>query len=222
VIKKTILDGIDGKTWVYYYGKPYLAKQPKPAVMFTPDATLYTVEEASKLNLCTPTGEPITEVVTAPPSPPSLTGDGEFLHAEDVAPKAIESLQKEIKERRLAKFTTMSLEISGGKSEKAIGAVLPLLRVASRNVRIQFALKSPPTFTPRDAQISLDASMNLAPYERAKQYLFQLAQISGEDPEMKVTLQWDETPCDLPTLNKILDGMKDYKIDITVSVYGQR
>jgi hypothetical protein len=64
--------------------------------------------------------------------------------------------------------------------------------------------------------------MNLSPYEKAKQYLFQLAQISGEEPEMKVTLQWDEAPCDLPTLNKILDGMKDYNIDITLSIYGQR
>ncbi len=222
VIKETIIAGIDRKTWVYHYGRPYLARQPKPAVMFAPDATLYTVEEATKLNLCTSTGDPITEAVTAPPPPPPLTGDGEFLHAEDVASEAVERLRTEIKEKRLTKFTTMSLEIGGGKSEKAVGAILPLLREASRNIRIQFALKTLPSFTPRDAQISLDASMNLAPYEKAKQYLFQLAQISGEEPEMKVTLQWDEAPCDLPTLNKILDGIKDYNIDITLSIYGQR
>jgi hypothetical protein len=64
--------------------------------------------------------------------------------------------------------------------------------------------------------------MNLSPYEKAKQYLFQLAQISGEEPEMKVTLQWDESPCDLPSLNKILDGMKDYEIDVGLSIYGQQ
>ena len=222
VIKQTILAGIDRKTWVYYYGRPYLARQPKPAVMFAPDTMLYTVEEAAKLNLCTPTGDPITEVVTAPPPPPPLTGDGEFLHAVDIAPQAVQRLQTEIKEKGLSKFTTMSLEIGGGKSEKAIGAILPLLREASRSIRIQFALKTPPSFTPREAQINLDASMNLAPYEKTKQYLFQLAQISGEEPEMKITLQWDETPCDLPTLNKMLDGMRDYKIDVTLSLYGQR
>ncbi len=222
VIKQTILAGIDRKIWVYHYGRPYLAKQPRPAVMFAPDATLYTIEEASKLNLCTPTGDPVTEGVVAPLPTPSLRGDGEFLHAEDVASEAVGRLRMEIKEKRLTKFTNMSLEIGGGKSEKAVGAILPVLREASQNIRIQFALKTLPSFTSRDAQISLDASMNLAPYERAKQYLFQLAQISGEEPEMKVTLQWDESPCDLPTLNKILDGMKDYKIDIGLSIYGQR
>jgi len=55
-----------------------------------------------------------------------------------------------------------------------------------------------------------------------KQYLFQLADVSSEDPQVKVTLQWIETPCDLPTFRKILAGMKDYTFNAKLSLFGRR
>ena len=31
VLKQTVIQGIEHRTWVYHYGESFLAKQPKPA-----------------------------------------------------------------------------------------------------------------------------------------------------------------------------------------------
>lgn len=221
IIKQTILDGIERKTWVYYYGRPFLAKQPKPAVVFAPDAILYTIDEAFKLKLCTKTGDPLTEVL--PPPPPQLPPPtGEYLEATDIASKAVQRLEQEIKSKKLTKFSRIQMELEGRKSERAIGALLPLFNESGGEVRVQFGLKNLLDTVQRDAVIQLDAMLKLAAYEKVKQYLFQLAEVSSEDPQVKVTLHWADTPCDLPTFSRILNGMRDYTISTKLSVYGRR
>ncbi len=221
VIKQTILDGIEKKDWVYYYGRPFLAKQPKPAVVIAPDAILYTIDEAFKLKLCTKTGDPIIEGPSAPlPQPPPP--DGEYLEATDVASNAVQKLEQGIMNKKLTRFSRMQLEVEGRKAERAIGAMLPMLNEAGGDIRVQFGLKSLPGIVQKDAAIQLDASLRLVAYEKVKQYLFQLADVSSEDPQVKVTLQWIETPCDLPTFRKILAGMKDYTFNAKLSLFGRR
>jgi hypothetical protein len=100
--------------------------------------------------------------------------------------------------------------------------MLPTLNEAGGDVRVQFGLKSLPGIVQKDATIQLDASLRLVAYEKVKQYLFQLADVSSEDPQVKVTLQWTEAPCDLATFRKILAGMKDYTFNAKVSLFGRR
>ncbi len=224
VVKQTILDGIERKDWVYYYGRPFLAKQPKPAVMIAPDAILYTIDEAFKLKLCTKTGDPIAEGPPPPPPPSPLLPppDGDYLEATDVASKAVQRLEQAIQNKKLTKFSRMQLEVEGRKAERAIGAMLPLLNETGGDIRVQFGLKSLPDIVQKDAVIQLDASLKLVAYEKVKQYLFQLADVSSEEPQVKVTLQWTESPCDLGTFRKILTGMKDYTFNAKLSLFGRR
>lgn len=231
VIKQVILAGLDKRLWLYYYGRPYLPGQPKPAVMIAPDVVLYTLEEACKQGFCTKTGEPIAKK----PEEERLleekrreeeglrAEEGEYLEQTDLASKAVERIQEAITEKKLTKFSNMQLELSGAKVDRALGAMLPALRdAAGEQMRIQFTIKSLAIAAEKDASINLDASLKLTPYEKVKQYLFQLADISGEEPQVTVSLFWTETPCDLPTLTRLLDSMRGYGINIKLSLYGRR
>jgi len=225
VIKQVILAGLDKRLWVYYYGRPYLPNQPKPPVMIAPDTVLYTLQEAYKQGFCTKTGDPVPEKLEGEkieeerPRPE----EGEYLEEVDMASKAAEHIQIAIQEKKLTKFSSMQLELSGAKVDRALGAIFPALRdAAGDQMRIQFTMRSPPSPMEKDASINLDASLKPTPYERVKQYLFQLADISGEEPQVKVNLFWTETPCDLPTLSKVLDAIKGYGIQVKLSLYGRR
>jgi hypothetical protein len=117
VIKQVILDGIEKKHWVYYYGQPYLAGQPKPAILIAPDAVLYTLEEAVKLGFCTRDGKPIKIEESRPKKPKEeeRPSEGEYLEETDIAQKAVERLQASIEEKRLTKFSSLQLELAGRK-----------------------------------------------------------------------------------------------------------
>lgn len=222
VVKQAILNGIERRLWVYYYGgQAFLAGQPKPAVMIAPDVVLYTLEEAHRLGFCTKTGEPIKKVEKPPPEEKPPPGD--YLEEADLARKVVERIQSSIQEKKLTKFSSMQLEFSGGKADRALGAIFPIFRdAAAEQMRIQVTIKSLPTSTEKDAVIDLDARLKPVAYEKVKQYLFQLADVSGEEPQVKVTLNWAETPCDLPSLTKLLDYLKDYGINLKLSIYGSR
>lgn len=224
VIKLVILDGIEKKHWVYYYGQPYLSGQPKPAVLIAPDAVLYTLEEAVKLGFCTREGKPIKTEESKPKKPPEeKPSEGEYLEETDIAQKAVERLQASIEEKKLTKFSSLQLELAGGKVDRALSAIFPALRdAAGEHMTIQVTVRSPPIPSDGDATIDLDAKLKPAAYEKVKQYVFQLAEIAKEEPQAKVSLSWTETPCDLPTFTTLLNSLKGYGINIRLSVYGGR
>ncbi len=221
VLKQTILDGVEHKTWVYYYGQPFLSKQPKPVVVIAPDVFLYTVEEASKQGFCTRSGDPLPKEIQ-PPLIVAPSSEGEYLEVNDLVSKAVPKLEADIRGRKLTKFSSLQLEFGGQMTDRAAAAILPLLGGSAADIRIQFILKNLPGVVEKDAKIDVDARLKLPAYEKVKQYLYQLADVSSESPVLKLALQWSHDPCDLPTLSKILNGIKEYNISTKLSVFGRR
>jgi hypothetical protein len=193
--------------------------------MIAPDAVLYTLEDAVRLRFCTKDGKPIIAEETKPKKPKESesTPGGEYIEETDIAQKAVERLQTAIDERKLTKFSSLQLELTGGNVDRALAAIFPALRdAAAEHMTIQIAIKSSPMQSDSDAIIDLDAKLKPAAYEKAKQYVFQLADIAKEESQAKVSLSWTELPCDLPALAILLNSMKGYGINVRLSVYGVR